>query len=193
MIGWLQMATRFAWTLTKLTIVVIAVIVIVALAAAVSSRYRDPSNVPAGVGVAVPNGSPQESARSQAIVAVKDPRGEVARRVAGQSGACVVTIQRLQHVDLADLDRRVAALTSIPGWLERDRMWVGEDEGEAVQAFGASWAGKAPDAAGNVWIEITRDDQPVGLELRAVRTERGHTVWRVADSVARSDRCLESR
>lgn len=65
-------------------------------------------------------------------------------------------------------------------WLLPDRAWVGTSD-VAAKAFGAT---RLYVDAQHLWMELSRNDRPVLLELVGVETPAGRTVWMPLNTVS---------
>lgn len=125
------------------------------------------------------------AAATSLIEIAPDPRAATIAKLNAQFGTtCFLTLRRFQDMDPDRLDQEIASVGGDNRWLVPGRSWVGLDPEDAVKAFDASWAAQTSKLAPEVWVLVRRDSAVVGMQLRAIRTPGGLTLWRAADTVA---------
>ncbi len=181
---------------------VIVVVVVGVIASGLASRLSAPGEtvVDAGrlpvAGVAntgsADTGNEPQAGRATAIEVISDPLSAASGRISEASGrTCLAYANALQYVDVDVLDDRIAAAGGNNRWLDEGIAWVGSDADAVVRAFDASWAARASEADGPIWVQVSRESKPVALQLRSTVTPKGYTVWRVGDSIAPSPHTCE--
>lgn len=109
-----------------------------------------------------------------------DPETLATRRLTLQPGGRCQAALTAYLVPLpAGLDDLIAEAGGPGNWLRKD-VWIG-DANSAASAFSATW-GSLSHEGNSMWIETVRDGKPTSLFLRATKSAKGDTVWRVAGS-----------
>ena len=130
------------------------------------------------------------SIASAAIVEIGDPAAEIQLRIAKATGNDCFTTAFVNRIPPsgASLDELVKAAGGDKRWLKENQMWAGTAE-EAIAAFGAKWAGWRSELSSEVWIQVSRGGEDIGVQLLATKTPEGHTIWSAVNSVKASTSC----